>query len=601
MLDRADRRLLLTSARAHLLEGADLALRGVPGHVAASWRRSASSGVDPGEVSNEYFTDLDLGSRLIHCARPVIEQLAEEIADAPMCVALTDNGARLLVRRDSDAQIGRVLDGVHFAQGFGYAEGTVGTNGVGTVLEFGESVHIVGAEHFVEPLQTFACAGAPIRDPFTGRIAGVLDISCRSQDSTPLMHSLVRTSAARIERNLLMDRDQTQQALFEFYSRVDARSRGAVLAVGQRMVMSNAAMQTLLDLADLEALQDHMRFAMTRHARLDDQVDLPSGTRVRVRGSTVVVGGDIAGVVGVVGVVHEPDGLSATALERRPAPQLLSDTGRARGGRVVASSSPAWRAAAATVEQALRAGQAVVVLGEPGTGRATLLSDLHLSLHPAGSIVFVEADEVEAAPREAADRLLQPGAEPVLHVLRDVDRLSPRTAQALFARLRTTARPLEHVAATAVQSGTAEAPHDPLLALFRASTSVPPLRHRSADVPALARAMLAELAPSREVRLDGEAMRLVVRYCWPGNVRQLREALASALRLRPVGCIQARDLPTYCSSVPRSSLRPVDEAERDAIVTALRSAGGNKVAAATALGLARSTLYRKIRQYGISD
>jgi transcriptional regulator of acetoin/glycerol metabolism len=173
--------------------------------------------------------------------------------------------------------------------------------------------------------------------------------------------------------------------------------------------------------------------------------------------------------------------------------------------------------------------------------------------------------------------------------------------QALLATLRGAARPLEPVAATAVPCGTAEAPHDPLLALFRASATVPSLRHRSADVPALVRALLAELAPHREVRLDGEAMRLVVRYCWPGNVRQLRDALASALRLRPVGCIQAQDLPTYCSSVPRSSLRAVDEAERDAIVTALRSAGGNKVAAATALGLARSTLYRKIRQYGISD
>jgi transcriptional regulator of acetoin/glycerol metabolism len=601
MVDRADRRLLLTTARAHLLEGADRVLRGVPSNVAASWRRSVSAGVDPGELPREYSTDLDLGSRLVRCAQPVIEQLAEELADVPMCVALTDDRARLVVRRDSDTWIGRVLDGVYFAQGFGYAEGVVGTNGVGTVLEFGESVHIVGAEHFVEPLQTFACAGAPIRDPFTGRIDGVLDISCRSRDSTPLMHSVVRAAAARIERNLVMDRDQGQQALFELYSRVDARSRGAVLAVGQRIVMGNAAMQTLLDPLDLAALQDHVRFAMTGHTSLDDRVDLPSGTRVRVRGSTVAVGADIAGVVGVVGVLHEPGGLGAEALERQPARQLLRDTGPARGGRVVATTSPALRAASDRVEQALRAGEAVVVLGEPGTGRATLLSDLHHLLHPAGSVVLIEADEVEAAPGEVADRLLQAGSEPVLHVLRDVDRLSPGTAQVLAARLRGTSRPLEHVAATAVQSGTVEAPHDPLLALFRASASVPPLRNRSADVPALVRALLAELAPHREVRLDGDAMRLVVRYCWPGNVRQLRDALASALRLHPVGCIQAQDLPTYCSSVPRSSLRPVDEAERDAIVTALRSAGGNRVAAATALGLARSTLYRKIRQYGISD
>src|SRR5918998_3436287 len=308
MLDRADRRLLLTSARAHLLEGADPALRGVPGHVAASWRRSASSGVDPGEVSNEYFTDLDLGSRLIHCARPVIEQLAEEIADVPMCVALTDNGARLLVRRDSDAQIGRVLDGVHFAQGFGYAEGTVGTNGVGTVLEFGESVHIVGAEHFVEPLQPYACAGAPVRDPFTGRIVGVLDISCLSEDSSPILHSLVRSAAARIQHNLLADRNLQQQALFDAYTRVDARSRQAVLAVGPRTVMANSPMQTLLDPGDMLALQDHLRFLLTRHVTVDERVDLPSGARARLRGTTVTAGGADVGMVAVVSVLNEVDG-----------------------------------------------------------------------------------------------------------------------------------------------------------------------------------------------------------------------------------------------------------------------------------------------------
>jgi transcriptional regulator of acetoin/glycerol metabolism len=67
-----------------------------------------------------------------------------------------------------------------------------------------------------------------------------------------------------------------------------------------------------------------------------------------------------------------------------------------------------------------------------------------------------------------------------------------------------------------------------------------------------------------------------------------------------VGRIEAEDLPAYCHSAPRRALRPVDEIERDAIVVALREAGGNRVAAAAALGLARSTLYRKIRQYGIT-
>ncbi|HXA73144.1 MAG TPA: hypothetical protein VNV83_02785, partial [Acidimicrobiales bacterium] len=129
----------LVAARADLLDGVDRQLSGVPDYVAASWRRSVSSGVPPSKVSNKYFTDLDLGSRLVCCAQPVIAQLAEQISDIPMSVALTDHQARLLARRDGDSGFGRLLDRAYFAQGFGYAEDTCGTNGVGTVLEFGDS------------------------------------------------------------------------------------------------------------------------------------------------------------------------------------------------------------------------------------------------------------------------------------------------------------------------------------------------------------------------------------------------------------------------------------------------------------------------------
>jgi transcriptional regulator of acetoin/glycerol metabolism len=507
----------------------------------------------------------------------VIEQLAEQIADIPVCVALTDDRARLLVRRDSSPWFGRVADRQYFARGFGYAEASVGTNGVGTVLEFGESVHIVGAEHFVESLQPYACAGAPVRDPFTGRIEGVLDISCLSENSSPILHSLVRSAAARIQQNLLTDRNEQQQALFDAYTRVDARSRQAVLAVGPRTVMANSPMQTLLDPGDVVALQDHVRFVMLRHPGVDDRVDLPSGARVRLRGSTVIVGGAVAGMVAVVSVLNEVDGAADIA----------------RAVRAAESGSAAWRAASATVAQALRAGSAVLVIGEPGSGRFTLLSEVHRRIHETGRAVAIEAEQVEAAPADVAAAILRPESPPVLHVLRDVDRLPGAAVEALLRALGAGGAP--SLAATAGQPV-----HDALLALFRTSATVPPLRNRTGDLPALADALLAELAAGREVGLSREALRLVVRHDWPGNVGQLRDALASALRRRPVGRIEAADLPEFCHSTPRSALRPVDQAERDAIVTALRAAGGNRVAAAAALGLARSTLYRKIRQYGIT-
>lgn len=152
-------------------------------------------------------------------------------------------------------------------------------------------------------------------------------------------------------------------------------------------------------------------------------------------------------------------------------------------------------------------------------------------------------------------------------------------------------------AATASDTGS---PDRRLLALFRASATVPPLRNRSADLPCLVTAVLADLAPHRDVRLSPDALRVLSRHRWPGNVGELADALTHALRRRPVGSIVPEDLPAYCQSTPRGTLREVDRIERDAIVAALRDAGGNRVAAAAALGLARSTLYRKIRQYGIT-
>jgi DNA-binding NtrC family response regulator len=209
-------------------------------------------------------------------------------------------------------------------------------------------------------------------------------------------------------------------------------------------------------------------------------------------------------------------------------------------------------------------------------------------------VVAVGAEHVEAAPDEVARRILRSG--PLL-VLRDVDRLS---APAVDALLRGLAGDPPLVAATAAEPPRSGTVHPALLRLFGASAWVPPLRSRSADLPALVAALLAELAPHRGVRLAPEALRAVSRYDWPGNTGELREALAAALRRRPVGRIEVSDLPGSCLSRPRTALRPVDQVERDAIVSALRDAGGNRVAAAAALGLARSTVYRKIRQYGIT-
>jgi sigma-54 dependent transcriptional regulator, acetoin dehydrogenase operon transcriptional activator AcoR len=577
MGDVLARRKLLTSARAELLEHPDVELSGVPGPVAASWRRSLAHGVDPSAVVNRFHPDLDVESRLVRCARPVIEQLAEQTAEVPVCVVLTDDRARLLVRLDTASAIGRAADGNNFAEGFGYDEGAVGTNGVGTVLESGGSVHVVGAEHFVERLHDYACAGAPVRDPFTGRIEGVLDVSCRAEHSSPILRSLVSAAAGRIQDALLHDRDAGWQALLDLYTRVETRTREAVLAVGRRTVLENSALQTLLGPDDLAALREHARFVMVRGADVDERPLLPSGVRVRMRGTAVTVGGTVAGVVVVVRVLREADGVAVRRAMPREQP-LPDPTG----------STPAWRTAWTEAAEALRARTPLLVLGEPGSGRRRLLADLEAAL-AGGTVVEVgPADAAEGAAR----RIRGAGLTPLV-VLADVDRWAGVPA-ALVRELRA---PGVRLAATA--AGRAGVPAA-LPATFARSVTVPPLRNRTADLTALTTAVLAELAPDREVRLTPDAQRTLARHGWPGNVRELRDALVAAMRRRPVGAIEVGDLPESCQSTPRGTLRPVEVAERDTIVGALRESGGNRVAAAAALGLARSTLYRKIAHYGIS-
>lgn len=579
MGDVLDRRRLLSCALARLIERPDTDLTEIPGHVAASWRRSLAGGVDPGVVANLHNPGLELDSRLVRCARPVIEQLAEQLAGAPVCVVLTDDRARLLVRRDTTVAIGRAADDNYFAEGFGYAEGAVGTNGVGTVLEAGKSMHIVGAEHFVEPLQSYACAGAPVRDPITGRIHGVLDISCRAEHSSPILHSLVTSAAGRIQDALLRDRDTGQQAVFTLYTRVDSRSRGAVLALGRRMVLANTELQTLLDPGDLAALTDHARSRMPAGSDVDDRLDLPSGARVRVRGTTVTVGSSVAGLVAVISVVREADVVAVT----RGAPVH-------RRLPVSVGTSPAWRAVWTAAAEALGVGTALLVAGEVGSGRRRLLTDLDRALHGPGRVV-----EVGPADADPGARIRCAGPSPLV-VLRDLDRWTT-VPPGMTAAVRTSRARL---AATTADRARCRVDGLTVLAWFRRSVTVPPLRNRAQDLPALVTDVLADVAPGRDVQVSAEAMRVLVRHGWPGNMVELRDALATAVRRRPAGVVEIGDLPESCQSAPRGALRPIDQAERDAFVAALRQFDGNRTAAATALGVARSTLYRKIAQYGIT-
>jgi sigma-54 dependent transcriptional regulator, acetoin dehydrogenase operon transcriptional activator AcoR len=128
---------------------------------------------------------------------------------------------------------------------------------------------------------------------------------------------------------------------------------------------------------------------------------------------------------------------------------------------------------------------------------------------------------------------------------------------------------------------------------------VPPLRHHVEDVHELVPFLLARLSTDGRLVCSPEAMQLLVRSSWPGNAEQLWQVLRRVVQHRRTGSIQPNDLPPECRTVSRRLLSPLESMERDAIVQSLLDSSGNKVKAATSLGMSRATIYRKIHEYGI--
>jgi transcriptional regulator of acetoin/glycerol metabolism len=95
-------------------------------------------------------------------------------------------------------------------------------------------------------------------------------------------------------------------------------------------------------------------------------------------------------------------------------------------------------------------------------------------------------------------------------------------------------------------------------------------------------------------------MRVLTHNRWPGNVDQLVAVLRKVVARRRSGLIGVRDLPPECRVTSKRVLTPLESLECDAIVEALMDTSGNKVEAARRLAMSRATIYRKIRDYGIS-
>jgi hypothetical protein len=175
--------------------------------VAESWRRCRSAGVDaergPAPVQ---LVDTELRAHRdghpLAPVLPVIRTLLGRIAaDASHLIAVGDADGRLLWV-DGHQTLRRRAEGINFVEGAAWDERQAGTNAPGTALATGAAAQIVAAEHFNRMVQPWTCSAAPVHDPFTREVLGVVDVTGGDQFATPACLSLVRATALAAEGEL---------------------------------------------------------------------------------------------------------------------------------------------------------------------------------------------------------------------------------------------------------------------------------------------------------------------------------------------------------------------------------------------------------------
>ena len=374
----------------------------------------------------------------------------------------------------------------------------------------------------------------------------------------------------------------------------------------------------------------------------------PSGVSLRDLGSLngtkvqgVAVQGAVLGpgaviTVGTTHIVFEQEPTPGEAAAADPGAELALE-GPSRFGEAV-GVSPAMRRVFALLSRIAPTDLTITILGETGTGKDVLARAVHRA-SPRAEAPFVVFDCGAVAPTLIESQLFghERGAFTGAHedrqgaferaqggtlFLDEIGELSldlqPKLLRVLeqrrVARLgSTTERPVDVriVCATnrdlelEVRKG--QFRQDLFFRINGAVVTLPPLRERREDLVVLVGHFAAKLGG---LAVSPEALAILTSYDWPGNVRELRNVLASATAVSDGASLRPRDFLLFSGPGSRARRAPtldglplagrsLESIESAAIRQTLDHCGGNKTQAARALGIAPSTLYAKVKKYGL--
>ncbi|MGC3874549.1 sigma-54-dependent Fis family transcriptional regulator [Halomonas sp. GXIMD04776] len=574
---------------------------------------------------------------LLHVARVGVDRLYAQIAQPGYVLLLTDNRG-IAVEFRGERQQDRALRKAGLYLGADWDERYAGTCAVGTCLHDAQAITCHQSEHFDATHISLTCTAAPITDP-QGQVIAVLDISAlqspRSHDSQNFVLPLVNLYARMIEdayfmhryRDCLILRYDTAREFVHLNGRglIAIEENGSIIAAnGNGRLLIDAHLHrwpawspgwslSITEVFDVEITEvlgilstsdDHLRALRARAGDVTYFATLVEPRRRRIAGQP---------------------------LPTSPTPVPALD--------VLATDDPAMHKVLKLARRLRNEEVNVLITGETGTGKEVLARALHESGSRAkGPFIAVNCAAIPESlieselfgylpgaftggRRKGMRGLIQQADGGTLFLDEIGDMPLPLQTRLLRVVAEREVMPLGAERATPVDLRVITATHrdtsklvvdghlreDLYYRINGAHLRLPPLRER-ADRHYIIRSVFDALVAERQqrVRLRADAMSALLAYTWPGNIRQLKNALAFALATVEGDDITVHDLPEEClgdtppppvTLIQSPAEFPADDSQ--VLHDLLRHARWNISQVARRLGVSRPTVYRRMRRHGL--
>jgi transcriptional regulator of acetoin/glycerol metabolism len=623
-----------------------------------SWRRCHGASVDPGiyqaplPIKDHSLYSLQTEcSELLTASTPVMAAARDFLAETGTVMVLTDQSGTIL-NLEGDISTRGAAEDVHLLSGANWSELACGTNAIGTALEVGHAVQIHSAEHYCAGIKRWSCAATVVRDPYDKSILGVIDVSALTESYNRLSLALVLATAGRIENRLArLELGIRYRLLEECVDRLSSTTSDGVIVFDRRgrAIKSNGRLSAVMTDLGVGAAAAGPEGLAALSVRWNKETEAPEQLPEWMRREwlePVIENGEH---IGTVLTLPSRRGSTLNGSVSSAFTPLFGPADKAGFERAV-GESPALMQAIGRAQQLARSRVPVLLLGETGVGKDVFARAIHESgtsadapfvalncggfsrellaselfgyvegaftgARQGGAIGKIEAanggtlflDEIGEMPLDLQPHFLRVLEEGEVY---RVGANKPKKVN--FRLIAATNRDLRKE----IQSGGFRM--DLFYRVAVTCINIPPLRERVEDIPLLGAHYLELLSERHDLPRRALSPCVVGRlqqHTWPGNIREFRNVIESMLLTAQGEVITEHDLPAVLLSPlaePPAAAKPVpgsegpglsslESAERDVILSAILKYRGNMTHVAREIGIAKSTLYVKLKRFGIDE